>query len=157
MIWIQALEASGLGVWMRTSNWAYPFINVLHVGALIMLVGSMLLLDLRLMGAGKTIISVQAASRALTPLAVTGLAFMLISGFMLFTADAVPLIDNPLFVPKLVLIALGVLNALLFRRWWGDALDDAGQGLPIVARSQAATSLLIWLSATVVGRLLAYV
>src|SRR5690606_24706279 len=57
MEWILAIEASGPADWMRTSSWAYPAVNLLHVAGVILLVGGMLLLDLRILGAGRKAIS----------------------------------------------------------------------------------------------------
>ena len=51
--WAGALEASVLGEWMRGSSWAYPVVNLVHLLGLVLLVGPMLLLDLRLLGAGR--------------------------------------------------------------------------------------------------------
>lgn len=157
MQWAIALESSGVGEWMRSSGWAYPAVNLLHVAGLILLVGSMLLLDLRLLGTGRSAISLPAATSLLTPFAVAGLFLMLTSGFLLFAADAAPLLDNPLFLPKLALIALGIANALLFRALWRSAVEAAPGVLPGAARLQAVASLAIWVAAAALGRLLAYV
>lgn len=157
MEWIIAIEASGPADWMRTSSWAYPAVNLLHVAGVILLVGGMLLLDLRILGAGRKAISLHNASALLTPLAVAGLITMLASGSLLFMADAVPLLGNPLFLPKIVLIGLGILNALAFQWLWRASTVNTQAQLPMAAKLQAALSLAIWLSAAALGRLLAYV
>lgn len=157
MHWVIALENSALGEWMRSSAWAYPAVNLIHVGGLVLLLGSMLLLDLRLLGAGRAAISLEAAGSILTPLAVVGLASMLASGFLLFSADAGPLTQNPLFLPKITLVALGVANALVFRWRWPARVLYEMVVPPSGARMQAAASLMIWVVAAALGRLLAYV
>lgn len=154
--WAAALEASALGAWMRGSSWAYPAVNLLHLLGLVLLVGSMVLLDLRLLGVGRRL-HLPDVSALLTPVAVAGLLIMLASGALLFTADAGPLSMQPLLQLKLLWIALGVGNALLFRGWWAGRLADWDARPPLLGRVQAAASLLIWLGVAAMGRMIAYV
>ncbi len=150
-----ALEASALGAWMRGSGWAYPVANLLHLLGLVLLIGPMLLLDLRLLGAGRQF-RVPAVSATLTPWAVAGLLLLLPSGAMMFAADAGPLLDNSLLQIKLLLIATGIANALVFRWLWSASLDDWDSRAPAPGRLQAALSALCWLAAGTLGRLIAY-
>ena len=154
--WAAALEATALGAWMRSSGWAYPAVNLLHLLGLVLLVGSMVLLDLRLLGAGRRL-PLPAVSALLTPVAAAGLLIMLPSGALLFTADAGPLSVQPMLQLKLLWIALGLANALLFCGWWGGRLADWDARPPLLGRVQAAASLLIWLGVAAMGRLIAYV
>jgi len=151
-----ALEASALGAWMRGSPWAYPAVNLLHLLGLVLLVGPMLLLDLRLLGAARRFAPAD-VSAALTPWAVVGLVLLLGSGSLLFAADAAPLLGSPLLQAKLACIALGVLNALAFRGLWVRRLPRWDAHPPLAGRLQAALSLGLWLAAGTLGRLLAYV
>lgn len=153
--WAAALENSAAGEWMRGSNWAYPVVNLLHLLGLVLLVGPMLLLDLRLLGAGR-LFSVAEVSAALTPFAMAGLLLLLPTGTLLFSADATPLLDNRLLQIKLVLVALGVANALAFRWLWQRRLSDWDWRPPAAGRAQAALSALCWLAAGSLGRLIAY-
>jgi hypothetical protein len=150
-----ALEASAVGEWMRGSNWAFPLVNLLHLLGLVLLVGPMLLLDLRLLGAARQF-SVPEVSATLTPWAIAGLLLLLPSGALLFTADAGPLLGNGLLQVKLLLVALGVANALAFRWLWSARLDDWDWRPPRAGRVQAALSALCWLAAGTLGRLIAY-
>ncbi len=151
-----ALEASPLGAWMRGSPWAYPVTNLLHLLGLVLLVGPMLLLDLRLLGFGQRRIRADVASALLTRWAIIGLLLMLASGALLFAADAGPLLGNSLLQAKIALIAFGVLNALLFRLLWNSELDDWDLMAPLTGRLQALLSALTWLAAATLGRLIAY-
>ena len=154
--WAMWLEASLLGVWMRTSSFAYPAVNVVHLTGLVLLIGSIMLLDARLVGAGRRF-QLNDVSALLTPLASLGLLLLIGSGLLLFAADAGPLLGNPLFPFKLICIALGVANALLFRALWKDRLTEWDENGQIMARLQPALSLAFWITAAVCGRLLAYV
>lgn len=150
-----ALEGSALGAWMRGSDWAYPVANLIHLAGLVLLVGNMLLLDLRLLGVGRRF-DLPAVSATLTPLAVAGLILLLPSGLLLFAADAVPLLGSTLLRWKLLLIALGLANALLFRRCWERRLADWDLAPPWAGRAQATVSILLWLLVATLGRLIAY-
>ena len=154
--WAVWLEASALGVWMRTSTWAYPAVNLAHLLGLVLLIAPMLLLDLRLLGLRRRF-ALADVSALLTPWVATGLALLLASGILLFAADAAPLLDNPLLPPKLLLISLGIVNALAFRWRWADSLAGWHPQPPLLARLQAGASMLLWLAAATLGRLLAYV
>jgi hypothetical protein len=148
-----AVEGSPVGQAMRGARGLYPAVNVAHLTGLVLLVGCIGVLDLRTAGLGRRI-PLQALSRFLTPPAVAGLALMTISGLLLFSADAVPLSRSPLFGAKLALIALGLCNAALFRRLFGDFEGRAEA--PPLARAMSVLSIAAWTSAGVVGRLLAY-
>ncbi|HWL29785.1 MAG TPA: DUF6644 family protein [Burkholderiaceae bacterium] len=156
LAWAAWIEHSALGAWMRSSSVAYPLVNVIHVFGLVLLIGSMLLLDLRLMGFVRRL-PLPDVSDILTPLAIAGLVALIASGFLLFAADAGPLLDNPLFPVKLLFIALGTINALAFRALWGSRLALWDQHPPLAGRLQALASLLTWVIAGTLGRLLAYV
>ena len=74
--WAVALQNSGLGIAIRHSTWIYPFGNVIHVLGMALLVGSILALDFRFLGFGRRHVSVEAASRLLTPLAIAGILLL---------------------------------------------------------------------------------
>jgi hypothetical protein len=119
------LEASATGVWMRSSGWAYPVVNLVHLLGLVLLIGPILLLDLRVLGLGRQL-PLRAVCALLTPWCVAGLLLLLGSGVLLFAADATPLFSNQTVRIKLLLICVGVLNALAFRRVWGVAPSRLG-------------------------------
>ncbi|HEY5807538.1 MAG TPA: DUF6644 family protein [Povalibacter sp.] len=153
--WAAALEASGLGEWMRASPLAYPVVNVIHLLGLTLLVGCILLLDLRLLGTGRQF-PLRPVSTLLTRFAIAGLIIQLVSGFLLFSADAGPLITNPILQAKLAFIAFAVGNALLFRRLWQQRLDEWDHRPPLLGRAQAAASIVAWLTVGTLGRWIAY-
>lgn len=145
-----ALEASQLGMIARGSAWAYPIANLVHLLGLVLLVGGIGILDLRIIGAFPSL-PLPALSRALTPLAVTGLILMLPSGLVLFAADAGALVGLDQFWRKMVLIAIAVANALAFR-----LVGRRGTRPTMVMRVMAGASLALWLSVAALGRLIAY-
>jgi len=154
--WATALEASPLGVAMRESAYLYPAANLIHLLGLTLLVGGILVLDLRLLGFGRGV-PVPAASRLLTPLALVGLGLSLPSGFLMFAADAGPLAMHPLMLWKAALVALALLNAVAFRLLWTPWLDGWDARAARLGQAQAASSILLWLGVGFCGRMVAYV
>jgi len=155
-LWAVALQNSGFGVAIRHSIWLYPLGNVLHVLGVALFVGSIVTLDLRLLGFGRGYVSAQGASKLLTPVAVIGLLMLVPGGLIIFIADAGPLAANALLQIKMLLIAAGLINAWLFRRNWNPRLGDWDATAPGGGRAQTVLSLAIWLAVPTLGRLIAY-
>ena len=153
--WAAALEASGFSFMLRDSTWIYPLANLGHILGLTLLVGPIVALDLRFLGVGRAA-SVAALSRTLTPIAITGLVLQIISGLLLFTADASALVANKVFLIKAALLVLGIANAIAFRRIWRHALDGWDRSPPALGRLQAALSIVFWFGVAICGRLIAY-
>lgn len=153
--WVAALESSAFAEWMRGSATAYPAANLVHLLGLTLLIGPILLLDLRLLGFGRSL-ALAVLYRTLSAWAAVGIALLLIGGFAMFAADAAPLSRNPMMQLKLTLIAFGIGNALLFRFIWREHISLWDERPPVTGRLQAAVSLLVWLTAAALGRLIAY-
>ena len=148
------LEGSGLGDAMRGGvRNLYAIVNVAHILGVILLVGGIGAVDLRVMGFGRRI-PIGALSKMLTPLAVAGLLIQVISGFMLFAADAGPLTRSAVFLTKIGMVALALVNALCFRALFPRI--EHGADPPNLARAMAAASIALWLTAGCLGRLIAY-
>lgn len=145
-----AAEASPLAAFVRRH--AYFQINLVHLLGLTMLVGAIGIADLRTLGAGRRVAAPE-LHRFLVPIGIAGLILMLISGALMFVADAKGLIGAGIFQLKVALIAIGVGNALLFHRLFGDLRA----GVPPAAKAMAAFSLAVWLCAAAIGRLIGYV
>lgn len=150
-----ALEASAFAQWLRGAGLAYAAVNLLHLLGLCLLVGPMLLLDLRLLGLGRRY-PLPALERDLRPWLAAGLLLLLASGTALFSADAVPLSGHRVFLIKIGLLATALANALAFRWLWSRRLADWDRAPPVPGRLQALLSLLLWLSVAAAGRLIAY-
>ena len=153
--WAVALEQSGLGELMRSSGLLFPLANVLHVMAICAVVTPIVLADLRLLGLGRRF-PLRPTVALLSAIAAGGLVVAIASGIALFAADAGPLATNPVMVAKLVLVALGVANAVAFRLMWTRHLEDWDILAPRLGRAQAALSAGVWIAVPVAGRLIAY-
>lgn len=147
----EAIEGTAFATWATESAFAYPVANTAHVIGAILLVGAIGLLDLRLLGYAKGA-PLPVMARALTPIALIGFAVMVISGAVLFAADASALAGSDIFLIKLGLIALAGVNALAFRFAFGRHDDP----VPVGAKVMATASLGLWLVVVVAGRWIAY-
>ncbi len=152
-----ALEGSALGVAMRQWLWLYPAVEVVHLIGIAVLVGSIAILDLRLLGLSRSI-SVRRLAAHVLPWSIGSFALILPSGMALFVAHAGDLIANPVFALKISLILAAGTNAAVFHAgvFRGAAQWDVDARPPPAARAAAALSLLLWACVIACGRLLAY-
>lgn len=148
---LDALGSSPLAQWLRFSRWPYAAVNTAHVLGIALLVGAILPLDLRLLGAWRSV-PLEPLARILIPVAATGLLLAMATGALLFITRASEYAALDLFLVKLTLIGAGAVHALGMHL--GAGLQDAS---PARLRLTGATSLALWLSALVCGRMLAFV
>ena len=140
---------------MRT-HWGWPAAESVHFVGLSLLVGTIVVWDLRLLGVGRRIPI--AALRALVRWTLVGYAITFVSGLMFLMTEPTEYIYNPAFHYKVLFMALAGLNALAFyltvsRR---TLALGAGQEAPLPARIIAAASLFLWMAVIVSGRLLTF-
>jgi hypothetical protein len=151
------LAATPLSVTMRTASWLYPVVEIVHIAGFSVLVGSVVLFDLRVLGFARAL-PVAALGRHLLRWALASLLLVVPAGLLLFSAHPVELANNPAFRLKLILIAAAGLNALLFHilPYRTVASWDRERAAPLAARAGALLSILLWLGIITCGRLLAY-
>lgn len=154
---MNALEMSGVGRWMREALWAYPAVETVHIIGLALLFGTIVVVDLRLLGLGRSV-SASAVTRHVLPWTLAGFCIAAMTGALMFTSHAVEFLTQPVFLLKMSLIALGGVNAALLR---AGALRSAGRWdltvlPPPRVRVAAGLSLLLWTCVIACGRLLAY-
>ena len=149
---MRALEQSGLGVAARGSAWLYPLANLAHVLGGALLVGAIATFDIQLLRAAPHPL---ATYRAAMPIAAIGLALQIVSGFVMLSADAVPMLRNHAFQFKMAMFALGLVNVAAFYWRFGGALSaDAPLERGVVF---AAVSLASWTLVLLAGRATAYI
>lgn len=141
----QGIETLALAVSMRQSLWLYPIVEIVHITGFVTLVGSVAMLDLRVLGVSKSL-SIRALARHLLPWTLGALLLIVPSGLLMFISHAGDFIDNPAFRLKMVLIIFAGLNAIAFHRGpFARVADwDSGRAAPPGARLSAAACLLIW-------------
>ncbi|WP_325170268.1 DUF6644 family protein [Cupriavidus respiraculi] len=147
---------------LRTSAWAYPAIEIVHLTGMALLFGTIAVVDLRLAGAARAL-PVTTLLRHVLPWTIGAFVAIVASGVLLFLAHADELATNRAFLVKLGLIALGLANALYFHVRPYRTLDAPGRSWnvdaapPAITRACALLSLLTWTLVICAGRLIAYV
>jgi hypothetical protein len=135
--------------WIAEHPVAYPALQVVHIAGIALLLGSLVLLELRVWGLGREL-PVVALARLALPLSLLGFGLAAASGLAMFAAHPGELLANRAFAVKLGLLMLAGTNAALFHARGGLQRGDA------VARAQTALSLGLWLAAIICGRWIAY-
>jgi hypothetical protein len=151
---IQALVGWPFATWLRTSAYAYPALEVVHITGFALLFGSVVVVDLRLLGvrfAGLATHEANRLARAVLPWTVLGFAVALAAGSLMFIAHARDFISNPSFVLKMSLLFVAGMNAAVLHSRGTLNVDNLG------TRLQAGLSILLWLAVIVCGRWIAYV
>ncbi|MBL8385204.1 MAG: hypothetical protein JNM90_19120 [Burkholderiales bacterium] len=153
----QALAALPPAAWMREVSWAYPAVETLHIIAIAALVGTVLLVDLRVLGVSR-LLPATALMRHALPLTWIAFAAAAATGVLLFLAHAADLIGNRVFVVKMCLIGAAGANAAAFHGGaWGRAhLWEVGRAAPAPARLFAGLSIALWVAVIACGRWIAY-
>ena len=147
-------EDNGLADAIRENDLLFPLIESVHVLAICLVVGSIMAVDLRLLGLAWVKRPVSAVTRGILPLTWAAFLVAAASGFLMFISNATKYLGNGFFVAKLVLIAAAGVNMLVFHfvssrdqpRW-----DDQAR-LPLSARLAGGISMLIWIAVVACGR-----
>lgn len=130
--------------------WAYPALEVLHLLGIALLLGNLVLLELRVLGRASAL---PLAALARTTLALVALGFALAAGtgLLMFASQPAELLANRVFTLKLLLLCLAGANAAWFHG------RGSLQRLDGLARAQALLSLGLWAAVLACGRFIAYV
>ncbi len=136
----------------------FPIVETVHVLAMVLLVGTVAILDLRLLGVVLKREPVSDIAGQLLPLTWTGCAVMFVTGFLLFAAEAAKSYSNPAFRLKMLLLILVGLNPLIFHCTVYRSVGswNFARITPLRARIAAGLSLTLWTGIIVTGRAIAY-
>ena len=153
------MQASALGVMVRDSGvWTYAFLNLFHILGVSTLFGSILILDLRLLGLARRL-PLADLSRFTLPISKTGFAVAAATGVMMLSTNGTEYIGNPYLPIKFAAIGAGLVNIAVVNRL--DAWRSLGRRelTPRETRMLAiagGTSLISWLTAVTAGRMIGY-
>ena len=134
---------------LRSHLWAYPALEIVHITGIALLLGNLVLLELRVFGLGAAL-PINALARLSLGLAATGFSLAAASGLLMFASQPAELLANRAFTLKMLLLLAAACNAGWFH---GRASLDR---LDVVARVQMVLSTLIWLAVVACGRWIAY-
>lgn len=152
MLWSGSMpsgSAFSAFAWIASHPWLYPGLSVVHVAGVALLLGNLVLLELRIWGLGAAL-PVQPLARLALTLSLVGFGLAAGSGFLMFASQADDLLANRIFVVKIGLVATAGLNAAVFHGRGGLVRRDA------LARGQTLLSLGLWLAVIICGRWIAY-
>jgi hypothetical protein len=139
----EALEQMGWVKTLSSTGWMYASVSVIHYLTMFWFIGSMAVVDLRVMGVAATKRNLTELSEQIFPWAWTGMVLAIISGFFMFLTDAGDWAPDPVFHVKLGMIVISIVFAVLVQRGapkWG-ALPE----IPTSAKVIAGIALLLWI------------
>jgi uncharacterized membrane protein len=135
--------------WITTHPWAYPALEVAHILGIALLLGSLVLFELRVWGLARDL-SIRSLARLALRVTLLGFALAAASGGVMLASQWGELQGNRALLLKLSLLLMAGLNALAFH--WRGGLDKMDR----TARLQTALSLGLWVLVVVCGRFIAY-
>jgi uncharacterized membrane protein len=146
------LTASPVGNAMNNHEWAFPIVQSLHFIGFALSIGTIVIVDFRLLGLGMRRQKASEIAADLNPWTSAGIAVMLITGPLMFSTDAFAYHVNPSFQFKMVCLMLALLfHFTLHRR---AVRSDVP---PLAARLAGAISLLLWTAVVAGGRFIAFI
>lgn len=154
-LWLEMLPiASEIG-----ATWWFPFMESLHVLSLAIMLGAIVMLDLRVLGWAALRYSVSSLNRELVPWSASAFLIANITGLAMFITRASHHVENPAFQIKMLLLLLAGVNIgfFHFRVLRSVGNWDIQSPAPLAARAAAASSLLLWVGVTLAGRWIGHV
>ena len=154
-------------VWLSETKWSialheslylYPWIESTHVLSICLFFGTLLFVDLRLTDKVFNKLSVSEMNTKVLPLTIFGFLVMSITGLLLFYAIPVRNYQNIFFRIKMLLMAVAGINAFFFHKRMSKEAKiwDKDSSIPRSMKNSAITSLVLWSSVIISGRMIAY-
>jgi hypothetical protein len=147
-------DETTLGTAIRGTTWAFPLIETIHILALAVLFGSILLIDFRLLGIAVRTIAVSRLQKELNRFINWSLVIILLTGVLLFLSEALKAYANAAFFPKIILIVLAVVYHYTIHAKAAASELPAG---PPWGKAAGLISLLLWFGVGVAGRAIGFV
>jgi len=154
-MWVSEFESS---IALRESQYMMPWVFVLHVVSLCLFAGTILMMDLRLLGVGHMQTPFSQVQRRLFPWQMAGMTFSALTGAALVFGNPMNYVTNIIFWVKMLAMALAGLNALAFHFITEYTLVDWDSGArpPFGAKLAGGLSIILWVNVIVSGRLIPY-
>ena len=155
---LEWLQASSLAVFIHKKAWAFTTVEVVHVFAVSLVIGTIMIVDLRLLGLASTKRPFAELSRKVLPFTWAAFVLAVIAGLLLFISRATEYFVNPVFWIKMSLIVVAGINMMIFefitvrdvQKWNLDPTP------PAAARRAGGISIASWVLVVVFGRLIAF-
>lgn len=156
---VAGIESSSLAEWLRMTPGTIPTIEAIHVMAVALVFGTILVVDLRLLGYPSTRRSFVRTSDELLRYTWAGFGLAVVTGTLMFTANASTYVDNALFLWKMAALLAAGVNMAVFELVTSRGVEswDRDTRPPPAAVAAAVLSILIWTSVVVLGRWVGFV
>ncbi len=153
----ESIVGGSLNTWIQATYWLWPVMEISHFVGLSLLLGGLLVIDLRMAGHFRSFDP--AATHQLLPLVLIGFGINLITGILFFYGDPMRYSVNIGFQIKMGLVVVAGLNAALYYWKLSPIMHgwDATTVSPPLAKFVAYTSLAVWAGVLLCGRLIPYV
>lgn len=153
--------------WLQDTSWAtgireslnlYPALYTLHIFGFVIMVTATSVLDLRILGLGLVQRSVDSVSHLALPWVRAGLGANVVTGFLVFAAQAVDMYTNTAFRLKMLLVLFAGLNVVLVEMTIQRNRGDWGNGgrAPGIARFSAVLSIVLWFGIVAMSRVIGF-
>jgi hypothetical protein len=143
------LENNSLIMAMDSSKYGSAIVEVTHYIGFFLLIGSIVIVDLRLLGVVRGRQTVSQLGEQVFPTLWTGMGLSVLTGFIMFAGSATQYFANSVFYVKLMVVLLGILTGIIIQRnltkW--DQLPT----IPAWAKLLAIVSIALWIAAILVG------
>jgi hypothetical protein len=144
---IEWCQYNALSQFMRSAKWPYPSVEVLHIAGLILVFGSMLILNLRIFGRILRQEPIPQVAAGLSPITFTGITAQFITGPILFMTSAMKFAESTPFKLKLLFLAVALTYHFGAHRRFALDQETPAQTL----RVSATASMLSWISVVLAG------
>lgn len=156
--WLLALcrqiENTSGSIALHESLYLYSLIETTHVIAIGLFVGTIFMLDFRLLGWSFTAIPVSQMCRRILPYSLIGFLIMIVTGALLFYTIPVRTYQSIFFRIKIVLFIVAGINALIFH--WRAKHGNFNTHITTSTKIAAMLSIVSWSGVIIAGRMIAY-
>lgn len=153
MEFLQAIEQLGFVRLLKTSFVAYPVVNAIHIAAIGALYTSVLLMDFAVLGRVRSVPREKLVA-LMRRIALAAFAVAVLTGLTLFSVRAAHYAETPVFLGKMGLIGLAILNFLAFAALARKGYDDEPS---LAVKLCAVASILLWSGVLLAGRFIGFV
>lgn len=151
------LDGTSLSLQIKDAAWFVPTVQTVHIAAICVVIGSSLLLDLRLLGVARDI-PISVYVQRYSPWIFVSVLVLLLTGITLIIGEPARTLENWVFWTKMALVSLGVILAAAFALPVSrDEVYWDSEARRPTATVIATLSLVVWLAVIVCGRWIAYV
>jgi hypothetical protein len=151
---LQSLQDTSIATAIREGDSLFPWIECVHVLGLTLVIGSIAMVDVRLLGIASRDRAVPEITVQVLPITWAAFAIALISGGLMFSSNAIAYAHNTFFQAKIILIGLAGLNMLGYHLVVGRSAASwhSAAVTPLKARMVGGASLALWIGVAACGR-----